>query len=421
MADTFGLDFGTTNSALAISGEGGVRVIDADPFSTSSKTLRSILFFNKRRQVYVGQEAIIRYIEDDASGRLIQSVKTFLSDKLFDVTNINGRPLQLDDLISIIIKALKKRGETEVGHEVDTVVLGRPVMFSEDKEIDAFAEARLRSAAIKAGFKNVIFQFEPIAAALTFESSIEGSGERIALIGDFGGGTSDFTVIRLRGGNTSSGDRGQNVLSLGGVYIGGDVFDSRIMWHRLTRYYGRESRVKSLTGQWFEFPVHVFSMLCRWHLIPHLREGKQRESIRQLRNRSDEPDAVARLEDLIDQNFGFRLFQAIEKTKCELSSILASRIVFREGLTNINLPIVRVQFEEMVAEDLSRIGACVDQTVKDSGLTADAIDTVFITGGTSHVPSVRRILEARFGAEKIKVADAFTSVAYGLGITASHL
>ena len=343
----FGLDFGTTNSALAVNEGGAVRIIDADPFNTTGKTLRSILFFDKASHVYVGQEAISHYIEDDATGRLIQSIKTFLTSTNFNTTNINKRPYQLDDLVSVILRKLKKRGEDDLGYDVPSVVLGRPAVFSENPEADALAEERLRSAAIKAGFKNVFFQFEPVAAALAFEASLKPGEEKIILVGDFGGGTSDFTVIRLRGGNLNVGDRKGDILSLGGVYIGGDTFNSRIMWHRIVPYFGSNSKLKGMRGQWLDAPRYLFTTLCQWHLISQLREKKDRESIRQIRVQSDDPEAIKRLEELVDQNYGFRLFQAIEKAKCELSSMSTSRIVFHEGLASINMDITQDHFEKM--------------------------------------------------------------------------
>jgi len=417
----FGLDFGTTNSALAVNDGGVVRIIDADPFNSVGKTLRSILFFDRIRQVYVGQEAINHYIEDDATGRLIQSVKTFLTSKTFSTTNISGKPYHLDDLIAIILRTLKKRGESDLRKEVSSVVLGRPAIFSEDQEIDALAEQRLKSAAHKAGFKNVFFQFEPVAAALAFESSLEPGTEKIIMVGDFGGGTSDFTVIRLRGGNLSTGNRKTDILSLGGVYVGGDTFNSHIMWHRIVPYFGLNSKFKGMRGQWLDVPQHIFITLCRWHLIPHLRERKQRENIRQIKASSDDPEAIARLEELIDQNYGFRLFQAIEKAKCELSSMPISNVMFHEDPININSNITQCEFEKMVKDDLVKIDRCVEETVRNSGLTTSEIDTVFITGGSSHIPHIREIFEIKFGRDKIKITDAFTSVVYGLGLTASHL
>jgi hypothetical chaperone protein len=420
MSLAFGLDFGTTNSALTVSEEGAVRILDADPSNSSGRTLRSVLYFTKNRHVYAGQEAIDHYLEDDARGRFMQSIKTFLTHRTFDTTAINGRAYQLDDLIALVLRIMKERGEADLGKDVERVVLGRPVIFSEDAETDKLAEDRLRSAAHKAGFKEVAFQFEPIAAALAFEESLAAGEEKRVLIGDFGGGTSDFTIMRLRG-KSSVADRKSDILSLRGVYIGGDTFDSRIMWHRLVQYYGVDARFRGGRDQWLEVPKHIFMTLCRWHLIPQLREPRQRESIRQIRARSDNPEALERLEDLIDENYGFKLFQAIEAAKRELSSSAEARIVFREGLTDIDRRIVRTEFEKMIREDLDQIEQCVDATVDDAGLSREDVDAVFITGGSSFVPAIRRIFVERFGADKVKEGEAFTSVAYGLGLTAARL
>lgn len=421
MSAAFGLDFGTTNSALAVNDKGAVRIIDADPFNPVGKTLRSILFFGSNGKVYAGQQAINHYIDDDATGRLMQSIKTFLTSKTFDTTNINGKPYQLDDLIAVILRTLKKCGEDDLGQEVTSVVMGRPVIFSDDPEVDALAEQRLKSAAIKAGFKNVFFQFEPVAAAISFESSLGHKEEKVVLVGDFGGGTSDFTVIRLHGGSSGIENRKRDILSIGGIYIGGDTFDSNIMWHKIVPYFGLNSRYTGMSDQWLDVPQHIFRTLCRWHLISQLGNKKQREYLRQIKVRSDDPEAIARLEDLIDQNYGFRLFRAIENTKCELSFMPTSRVVFHEGLTNVNTDVTRKEFEEMVLGDVVRIDQCIENTLRNSGLTPDKIDVVFLTGGSSYVPCIQGLFAARFGRDKIRTADAFTSVVYGLGLTASQL
>lgn len=417
----FGLDFGTTNSALAVNEEGAVRIIDADPFNTTGKTLRSILFFDNERNVYSGQEAINHYVKNDEGGRLVQSMKSFLTDTNFNMTVINKRPYKIDDLVAILLRTLKKRGESELGYEVSSVVLGRPAVFSEDPEVDALAEKRLRSAATKAGFENVFFQFEPVAAALTFEASLKPGEEKIILVGDFGGGTSDFTVIRLKGGNFNVGSREKDILSLGGVYIGGDTFNSRIMWNRITPYFGLNAKVKGMRGQWLDIPKHPFLTLCKWHHISLLRGKEEREFISQLRANSNDPEALMRMEELVDLNYGFGLFQSIEKAKCELSSTPTSRIVFHQYLTNIDIDVTQGEFEEMVLDDLTKIDQCVKETVVNSGLATSDIDVVFLTGGSSHVPCIRNIFETMFGNSKIRSADPFTSVVYGLGLSASHL
>ena len=414
-----GLDFGTTNSTLAINKAGRVEMVSLEPSTPSDQTMRSVLYFGDTKGTYVGQEAILEYLRDGAQGRFLQSIKSFLPDRTFDITHIRGDSYQLDDLIAVLLRVIKKKGELSVGQEISSVTIGRPVIFSEDTATDRLAESRLRSAAEKAGFKCVRFQFEPIAAGLAFESTLEEGEEKKVLVGDFGGGTSDFTVIRLRGGGNPVRDRKSDILSLQGVYIGGDGFDSRIMWNQITPYYGRGSRFKG-AHQWLDVPTRIFSTLCSWHLIPRLRNKRDREDIRQIRINAEDQPPILRLEDLIDRNYGFKLFQAIEKAKLRLSQEESAIIEFSEGLTDIHNQLTRHEFESMIMDDIDRIEKCVLDTVTDSGLREGDIDVVFLTGGSSFIPRIRQIFERKFGEAKLKKGDAFTSIGYGLGLSASN-
>jgi hypothetical chaperone protein len=266
MKTVFGLDFGTTNSTLSVNRGGEVRIVDIDPTAPSATTLRSVLYFDRARKTFVGQEAITHYLDDDARGRFMQSIKTLLSSKLFSSTIINNRPYSLEDLIAFLLRTIKERGESIIGESVDSVVMGRPAIFSDDASENQLAETRLRLSAEKAGFKNVIFQFEPIAAALTYEKTLSSGEEKKVLVGDFGGGTSDFTVIKLRGGAPLGRERKGDILSICGVPVGGDIFDSRIMSHRLVSYYGANAKYKGMRGQLMEVPANIFTTLSRWHL-----------------------------------------------------------------------------------------------------------------------------------------------------------
>ena len=421
MGSVFGLDFGTTNSTLAVNRGGEVRMLDIDPATPSKTTLRSVLYFDKRRRAFVGQDAIDHYLEDDAQGRFMQSIKTFLSSKSFTTTNINGRPYHLDDLVAILLRTIKERGEAIIGEGVDRVILGRPAVFSDDTNEDHLAEERLRSAAEKAGFAKVAFQFEPIAAASTYERMLVSGEERKVFVGDFGGGTSDFTVIRLKGGAAPERDRKKDILSLRGVTIGGDTFDSRIMSQRLVSYYGSQAKCRGLRGQEMDVPAHIFVTLSRWHLIPQLRERKLREHIRQIRATCTEREAFERLEDLIDNNYGFKLFQAIEATKCALSLNDDASLDFSESASDIHKVVARGEFEEMIASDLHRVERSVDDALKIAELRPSEIDIAFITGGSSYIPAIRRIFLRKFGEQKLASADAFTSVGFGLGLAAPQL
>lgn len=422
MDTTFGIDFGTTNSALAVYKGGKVEVIDIDEYSSNGKTMRSVLYFDEEGGIYVGQQAIAHYVNDGASGRFMQSTKTFLPSQSLEHTYVYGRRYEVSDLIAIILRRIKEKGEAYTGEKVERVVMGRPAVFSKDPERDALAQSRLEEAARRAGFKDVQFQFEPVAAALTFEQTIPAGEERKVLIGDFGGGTSDFTVIRLRGGISPKTERRSDVLSMGGVYVGGDAFDSQVMWEKVTKYFGRLVKYRTMTGDtMLDMPVSIMRTLCQWHLIPHLRDRKVREAIRQIKYSADDPEAVERLENLIADNYGFMLFQAIEKAKCELSSLEQSRIAFKERDLVIREEMTRSEFEEINLDNIAKLAKCIDETVASSGLSFAQVDSVFITGGTSHIPAIQRLFLDRFSPGKMNRMDAFTSVVHGLGASVPFL
>jgi hypothetical chaperone protein len=414
----FGIDFGTTNSALSVYRDNKVEVVVVEEDDTLGTLMRSVLYFSDENEIYAGNAAIRQYVEEGAAGRFMQSIKTFLPNTTFVNTEIFGKRYGIDDLVAIILRKIKARGEAHVGCTVESVVLGRPVVFSPDPHKDAVAEQRLESAARKAGFKNIWFQYEPVAAALAFEESLPPGQERIVFIGDFGGGTSDFSVIRVKGGAFDRPDRRNDVLALGGVYVAGDKFDSQIMWDKVAYHFGRYARYKTMgKEQWHDLPLSIIATLCQWHRIPLLRARKTRELIRVIKGTTDDRPAIQHLENIINDNFGFFLFQAIEKAKCDLSGNEQAMIAFDEHDLSIREEIDKGEFEAMNADNFQQIASCIDAVVARSGLLPRQIDTVFLTGGTSRIPYIQDLFAARFGRDKLENRDAFTSVVHGLGLS----
>jgi Molecular chaperone len=305
------------------------------------------------------------------------------------------------------LRQIKARGETHLGCPVERVVLGRPVLFSTDPAKDAVAEQRLEKAARKAGFKQIRFQYEPVAAALAFEETLQPGQERIVFIGDFGGGTSDFSVIRVKGGAFARSDRRSDVLSLGGVYVAGDKFDSQIMWDKVAHYFGRTARYKTLgKDDWVTVPRSIIYTLCQWHRIPLLRARKTREHIRVIKGSTDNRQAIQHLENIIDDNFGYFLFQAIESAKCRLSDQEQARISFTERDLCISEQLSKLEFESINRENFRQIADCIDDVLARSGLLPDRIDSVFLTGGTSRIPHIQALFAERFGREKLHTSTA---------------
>jgi hypothetical chaperone protein len=273
----FGLDFGTSNSVLSRPCDGQAEIINIERYGEQKKIMRSVLYFDEENGVFTGEEAINRYIEDGAVGRYMQSLKKFLPSSFAISTEIDRRIYRLDDLIAILLRRIREAGQRETGEEVSRVVMGRPVSFSNNETEDNLAQKRLLSAAKKAGFQEIHFELEPIAAALAFESSLSKGEERIVLVGDFGGGTSDFAVVKISGDDwKKKADRRDDVLAVAGMNIGGDTFDSRIMEIKITPYFGSDARISSpmRSGEAFTVPRWIIAQLCAWHMIPFLRGKK---------------------------------------------------------------------------------------------------------------------------------------------------
>lgn len=422
MGTAFGLDFGTTNSALSVTQNNSVQIVDINQPANSQKTLKSVIFFDEEKNVRIGQEAINEYVGYGGShGRFMQSIKAFLPNRNFKETYVFGKRFEIEDLVALILKDIKHRGEIHVGHPVDTVVLGRPVIFSENKYDDSLAEERLREAAFRSGFTNVHFVYEPIAATLAYESQLTKNKEKLVFMGDFGGGTSDFVVMRLRGGDHDSRkDRKGDVLAVGGVYVAGDSFDSSIMWNKVAKHFGKGARTLESTGKVLDMPLWIPQTLCQWHMIPQLKERKAIQTIRNLHGATDnDRHALKNLGVLIDENLGYALFRAIEEAKCGLSLSQTSSVNFAEKKIIVRESITRDDFEAMANDKFEQVRICIDETLSRSGVSSEEIDSVLLTGGSSFIPKIQGLFSDKFGTQKLVPIDAFTSVAYGLGISAS--
>lgn len=420
----FGLDFGTSNSVLAYQKDDAIRIADLDPSSDMPKTLKSVIFFDEEGgPSAVGQEAINLYLTYGGSyGRLMQSIKENLSHASFREACIFGRWLYVEEIIAILLREIKQRGELQVGHEIDSVVLGRPVVFSKEPEADQLAEKRLHDAAEKVGFKHIEFLYEPVAATLAYEATLPKGKEQLVLMGDFGGGTSDFVVMRLCGGRSWRGLAGKDsVLSVAGVPIGGDSFDSLIMRHKLWKYFGGGVHHKGMRGQVLDMPTSYIDSLCNWRIISQLNTPRTISGIREIKQTADNRQALQNLETLIVKNLGYMVFRSIELAKRTLSNQENSLISFEQDNLIIDEPLSRTDFLSIGSENLKRMDTCVSEALTGANISEKDIDLVLLTGGTSFVPAVRDIFMKRFNGEKILSLDAFTSVANGLGLYAKNL
>lgn len=415
----YGLDFGTTNTVAALADGDKVEVL---PIGDDGKApIPSLLFFPLSKNKYwVGDEAFRHYVGSDMNGRLMQSIKMFLPDVSFKGTQTAYMGYcTLEKLISFILAEVKSRCDSLVGQNVTSVVLGRPGRFSEDDEEEKVAEQRLLAAARMAGFEEIRFQHEPIAAAFYYETSL--AKPEIALIADLGGGTSDFTLARLAPQKVRERERAKDIIGTRSVSFAGDDFDSEIMWHKLTPYLGAKTRYEAYPDKWLEIPAHLMHTICRWREIPFLRDRKTKQFIDLLVFTAEDKKAIERLSFLINSNVGFSLFKSIEKAKCELTTADQSVITFREAPLRINKPITREQFEQIAGRGVRKLEKCIDGLLEACDFTPEQIDAVFLTGGTSQIQCVHALLARKFGADKLRPGNAFVSVAAGLALCAKML
>ncbi len=399
-----GIDFGTTNSVvtLARGGRPGPEIVAEEP------SCLLVTDDGARQRLYVGREAIARYRGEPGSTRFVKSMKSVLSDPGFGATKIFGRAYTPQHLVRPVLAHLKQRAEEALGEPIRRVVMGRPVHFSSHHENDGLAVERLRDAARLAGFEDVTFLAEPIAASWSYAAGLD--RESRVLVADIGGGTADFCAVLLRP------DGHHEVLSTGGVRIGGDDFDARIMWNRLVSVFGYGSRFESW-DRMLEVPVHLYVALCRWDRIPFLKESRTWADLRYILGGSTDRPAIARLMTLIEHDLGFPLYQAIASAKHELSRAERASIVFDESGLEIDEPLRRQEFESMIAEHVEGMAGSAADTLRAAGLTGAGIDSCFLTGGCSLVPAVARRFARVVAPDRLRTrGDTFTSVASGLAL-----
>ena len=421
-----GLDFGTTNSSIArIAGTGEVKLARFCVAGALTESFRSLLYLERERTAgrstiksWAGPEGIERYLDAEDKGRLVQSLKSFLSSRSLQTTEIFGRRFQLEELVAHVIRSIRTAAEKQFGAPITRAVVGRPVRFvgAETDADDDFAVSRLRIALEKAGFVEVEFEFEPVAAAFYYESTLD-HDEQI-LIGDFGGGTSDFSLLRVgpTARKTRHGKRA--VLGNEGLPLAGDAFDARIIRHLVSPALGAGSFLNS-HGKSLPVPNWVYFKLERWHHLSFLRSRETLNMLQSVMTQAEQPEKIKALLHLVNHDLGFYLHRAVQKTKIGLSHAESERFVFQDGDVELDAIVTRTQFEAWIAEELAGVEERVGALLKKTGVHAKDVDMVFLTGGSSFVPAVRRIFEARFGTAKIRTGDEFTSVARGLALRAA--
>ena len=407
----YAIDFGTSNSLLAAAnGERVFEPIPLDPAAPDRTILRSILCFPDSGGSYVGVEALRQFVEHGSEARLLRSIKHHLGSRSFRGTVMRGRMITPEALVAVVLRAMRERADAWFDVQVRRVVLGRPVHF--DGDDDAFAEARLRNAAELAGFAEVHLVPEPVAAARAFGAVRE--REELALVGDFGGGTSDFTVLRVGPGALTRDD----VLAVGGVAVAGDALDASLMRSHVARHFGAEVQYQAPFGKnVLRMPRGIVQHLCS---PAHLAILQRRDvaavlaDVRRWSLSEEDRRRIDQLTVLVEDTQGFQLFEAIEGAKRTLSSEDLAEVVYSHPGIEVREPVTRGEFEDASRREVDAIVACLEQTVHAAGVRNEDVAVACCTGGTAKVPRLAAEIRRLLPGARLEQFKGFHSVVEGL-------
>jgi len=438
------MDFGTTNSGMAVYDGQAVRVLPLDPANNNPHVARTALYVTNDQRVTFGREAMNGYFDENigrpvkmkrvwvgevevyggdmyyvtdvyawvdalSPGRLFLSIKSGLRDPEYQGTVIGHFYYSLENLIAIYMSLVKMRAQRLLGREIREVVLGRPVHFSTDPQADTLAQQRLLDSAFRAGFEKVYLQYEPVAAAYHYAASVD--KPQNILVFDFGGGTLDITVMHL------DGQSGREVLATGGLPIAGDIFDQRVVRARFPKHFGEGSHYGT-AGRRLPMPKWIYDVFSDWQRVFELQTLESRNLLREIAQTSDDRSRIEALISLVSNNYSLQMFDLVEAAKRKLSNDMATVIHFKGSDFRISEMVTRSEFEKIIRPEILTIAQHLNKTLADSGLQAAEIDAVIRTGGSSTIPAFRTMLMEKFGHEKVLAADTFSSVTSGLGIIA---
>ena len=415
MTTVLGIDFGTTNSVVACldiaTGQTStVRFAIGDSIHDVFRTILCFWQEHERGRSTLrheaGPAAISAYFDDPLESRLVMSTKTYLASRSFTSTNLLGRIWSLEQLIGLFLRRLMAAASLE-GRRVH-IVAGRPVRFAGESADDAFGEQRLRASFAEAGMAEIDVALEPEGAGYRFTRTLDRPAT--VLIGDFGGGTSDFSVLRF-----TPGAGGLATLGRAGVGIAGDALDGRIIDQVVAPLLGKGSHYAPW-GNTLPVPAEWYSAFARWHRLSLMRNPRTLRDIEEVRRTAEYPERLDHLRRLIEDEQGYGMYQAVSAAKAALSSAASAVLRFEHDDFGIEQVIHRAEFEAWIAPDLARMDAAIGDALDDAGIGSTDVDRVFLTGGTAFVPAVRRLFERRFGAELLSGGGEFVSVAEGLAL-----
>lgn len=409
-----GLDFGTSNSTIGFSQDGRIRLA---PLEAGRETLPTALFYGEstRPQSY-GRAAIADYLAGEP-GRLMRSIKSVLGTGLMEeATQVGGGKLRFQTVIGQFIREMKGRAEALLGGEIDTVVQGRPVRFVDDDEAaDKKAEAALEAILKESGFCNVVFQYESVAAARHWEA--HATGEELALVADIGGGTSDFSLVRLHPGRAAGTDRSGDILGNYGIRLGGADFDCQLSLSRVMPEFGFG---RPLGQGKLDSPNWIYCALAAWPQINTLYAPRNRRDIQWVVEQASDP-VFRRLETIVGEHLGHRVAQDVEQAKIGVSATGAAVLALDYVEPGLRLPVTAQALGEALETSLGRLSQAVEECLKRAGVRPDAVGALVLTGGSTEMPGVRKALTAPVPGARLVSCDTFGAVGLGLAQEAALL
>ncbi|ULR46695.1 Hsp70 family protein [Rhizobium sp. K102] len=417
MAQALGFDFGTTNTVLAMADGGATRSMAFTSTAGTADSMRTALSFMKDAQlgasalkVEAGHAAIRQFIDNPGECRFLQSIKTFAASALFQGTLIFAKRHNFEDLMEIFVRRLRNYAGDSWPSDVSRIVTGRPVHFAGASPDPDLATERYNEALSRFGFPEIHYVYEPVAAAFYFAQNLK--QDATVLVADFGGGTTDYSLIRFE---TVAGRLTATPIGHSGVGVAGDHFDYRMIDNIVAPLIGKGSHFKSF-DKVLEVPSNYYSSFGRWNQLSIFKTTREFEDLKKLVRTSLEPEKLEIFIDLIDHDEGYPLYQAVSATKMALSAAEEAPFDFAPLGRGGHRSIRRSDFEGWIAEDLARIEAALDEVLDKTETKAAEIDKVFLTGGTSFVPAVRRIFTERFERDRIESGGELLSIAHGLAL-----
>lgn len=416
MPRTIGLDFGTSNTVMVnCDGAGAISAFQFGREPDTFESLATVLSFREdkpgaRPVADVGPWAIRQFIEYMGDVRFIQSLKTFVASPLFKGTGVFGYPYDFESLMETFITRAADHLATPLVAQDTRLVVGRPVTFAGSAPDEQLAMRRYRGALSRFGFSEIFFALEPVAAAFSFAERLR--EDATILVADFGGGTTDYSLMRF---SFDGAHLTADPLGRGGVGIAGDTFDYRIIDKVILPQLGKDSLYQSL-GKQLEVPPNLFSNFARWHLLSIFKTSRDFSELKKLLRWCLEPEKIELFIELVEEDQGYPLYKAVSETKARLSTSETASLSFEPLGDNFEVTVARSDFEHWIAGDLARMSRALDTTMNEAGLSDSDIDKVFLTGGTSFVPAVRGLFRNRFGEERLSGGEELTSVANGLAL-----